>query len=51
MRPRRRKISQVSRAEGAESEMELPFAALHQLRGRCRAGWTGYPARSATRSG
>ena len=25
---------QVARAEGAESEMELPFAALHQLCGR-----------------
>jgi hypothetical protein len=25
---------QVARAEGVESEMELPFAALHQLCGR-----------------
>jgi hypothetical protein len=36
--------SQVARAEGVESEMELPFAALHQLCGRI--AWTGCPARS-----
>jgi len=39
----------VVRASGAESEMELPFAGLHQLCARCSATWTGCPGRSATR--
>ena len=40
---------QVARAEGAESEMELPFAALHQLCGRMlsRLGRLPGPQRDA----
>ena len=37
---------QVARAEGVESEMELAFAALHQLCGRMLSGWTSCPVRS-----
>ena len=40
----------VARAEAVESEMELPFAALHQLCGRMLSGSAGCPARSATLS-
>jgi hypothetical protein len=39
----------VARAEGVESEMELPFAALQQLcAGGCWIAWTSCPPRSAT---
>ena len=31
---------------GVESEMELPFAGLHQLCARCWAGWARLPSRN-----
>ena len=41
---------QVAPAIGIESEMELAFAALHQLCGRCWIVWTGCRDRSGPRS-
>jgi len=41
---------QLARAEGVESEMELPFAALHQLCGRMLDRLDRLPARASWRS-
>jgi AAA ATPase domain len=40
----------VARAAGVESEMELAFAALHQLCAPMLDGWSGYRAGSTMRS-